>query len=373
MHRCILADKDIPFLDDYLPDDIRVVRFDPLNSWDQIANEHGSNAEALLVRTVSKIRSDTFPIDRFPQLRFVGTASAGFDHIDIDFLAAGGVTFMDAGGSNAQAVGEYVASVIVQWCIDHQRNPESINVGIVGAGHTGSAVNRIVSKLGASTVLYDPPKSILNPDFRSAELLEVLNCDILTFHIPLSTTGEFATQNWMHQAKFEHFSGQLLINAARGGVVNEADLLRWREQDHQRVFVLDVWDNEPHVTRALANAAWIATPHIAGYSNQSKRNATRYITEKMFPFLGVTIPAVNECASLLHMDSYRSWHPLFELSESLKSQLGNDLQVNAQVFRKLRLHSVLRNEFKYMPKGRYERLEQYPVVQQLVRVCGGPV
>lgn len=374
MEVTFLVDKDIPFLADFMPIGIKSITFDPLKAWEMIDETARVSVTAVVIRTVSRIDETHFDPTLFPNLKCIGTASAGFDHVDTEFLSSHGIQFFDAGGANAQAVAEYVASIVVQWCIDFSRTPKSISVGIVGSGHTGSRVGTILSALGCKIVYNDPPKSMREPDFTSESTKSILDCDVITFHVPYLTVTEYPTRYWLDREKLTSFRGNLVINAARGGVIQESEVLNWQQENpNVRRFVLDVWENEPRFDPVMATSAWIATPHIAGYSTQSKRNATRMILKKLCTYLEITNYIPDSCTNMMHLDAYKSWHPLFELSDRLKNSTTDNPESNAESFRILRQHSILRNEFKFTPIGRFNKLAEFPLVQELIKVCGGPL
>jgi len=374
MNRYVLVDKDIPFLDDFIPKGLELFRFDPLSKWSAISTETRNSCEAIIVRTVSKIDAQHFDTRLFPKLKFVGTASAGYDHIDVEYLKSHGIQFSDAGGANAQAVGEYVSAVIVQWSIETGKSLQNCKIGVVGYGHTGSTVGSIMDKMGCEIIPYDPPKALHDHTFNSSSIEEILLCDVVTFHVPFTTSSNYPTRYWMDTNKFKHFDGHLIINAARGGVVDESALSNWFQEDSlNRRFVLDVWENEPELNKAVAERAWISTPHIAGYSIQAKRNATLMVLKSMSTYLEFPNTIGDSCTSFLNLNQYQSWHPLFELSESLKRRLTEDSSQNATHFRNLRQHSKLRNEFRFVTPGKFEKYVEYPLIQKLIKICGGPL
>lgn len=371
----ILADKNIPFLTEYIPGNISVRFFDPDTGLDShMATEIRNSVEAIVIRTVTRINADTFDPKSWPALRFIGTASAGFDHVDVDYVRKNGIAFEDAGGSNARAVGEYVSTAIMYWCEQTGTNPDSLCVGIVGAGHTGTAVAHILDKLGIAFITHDPPRESNDPEYNSASVDDILKCDVITFHIPLIEYGEWSTRNWLDEVKLDHFHGKLVINAARGGVVNELALVRWHMTDPEhRKFVLDVWDGEPDYNPEVAEYALVATPHIAGYSVQSKRNATRTIVKKMFDTLGINSPvSTMDCANIMSSVQLTGFHPMIELTEQMKSGIGNVPSDRVQLFRNLRVHTTLRNEYRFTSAKRFESLNKHPLIQRLIVACGGP-
>lgn len=371
----ILADKNIPFLSEYIPGHIRVHYFDPDSGLDShIATEDRNSVEAIVIRTVTRINAETFDPKSWPGLRFIGTASAGFDHVDVDYIREHGIAFEDAGGSNARAVGEFVTTAIMHWCELSVTDPTSLRVGIVGAGHTGTAVSKILDKLGIAFLTHDPPRESRDPEYISASIDDILKCDVITFHTPLVEHGEWSTRNWMDDVKLDRFHGKLIINAARGGVIDESSLVRWHLiNPKQRKFVVDVWDGEPDYNPEVAGYATIATPHIAGYSVQSKRNATRTIVKKMFDALGINSPvSTMDCANIMSMIQLSGFHPMIELTERMKSGIGSAPSERLQLFRNLRVHTTLRNEYRFTSAKRFESLNEHPLIQRLIEACGGP-
>jgi erythronate-4-phosphate dehydrogenase len=213
-----------------------------------------------------------------------------------------------------------------------------------------------------------------DPSFSSNSIEEILTCDVISFHVPLDEQSAYPTKFWLDDHKLKKFNGMLVINASRGGIVHEDALLSWKnELPQQRRFVLDVWEKEPFLNRQIAENAWIATPHIAGYSIQSKRNATRMVLKSMCSFFEYPNSIADSCTNFMNLTAYQSWHPLFELSEQLKQGLTEDSEANARHFRSLRQHSKLRNEFKFTTAGSFEMLSELPKVQELIKACGGPL
>jgi erythronate-4-phosphate dehydrogenase len=280
----ILADQYLYRLDELIPDTFRLDRFDPAAGFPADAK----NYDALLIRTVTKINDRTLP--EAGNLTFIGTATAGFDHIDLHHLQHLGITFARSAGCNARAVAEYVVTGLYRWAETTGIDPTQKTVGVVGAGHTGSAVIRLLEKLGIPFVPFDPPKALREPGFSSAPPGELMACDILTFHTPLTGSGPHPTRHmcdhrWL-KSRFD-----LIINAARGGVVNETDLLASLQKGETGAAIQDVWENEPLFSDDVARRSLIATPHIAGYSREAKTRASRMVTEALCRHFGVTPPA----------------------------------------------------------------------------------
>ena len=282
----VLADQFLYRVRDLLPVDCKCTLFDPAEGFPKYA----TSFDALLIRTVTKIDSKTLPFGG--NLRFIGTATAGFDHIDRGLLNDLDITFARSEGCNANAVGEYVLTALFKWAESRKQSIDELRVGIVGCGYTGTAVNHYLTKLGIETVLYDPPKARRIPAFKSAPLQQLLACDVLTFHTPLTTFGEDKT---FHMCGEEWLSKgfKLIINSARGGVVDEKALLDAKKNGAVGDFILDVWENEPDFLDEAAKKAFIATPHIAGYSREAKFRASEIVVAKLCKFFGLNRPAAK--------------------------------------------------------------------------------
>ncbi|MBR6829248.1 MAG: erythronate-4-phosphate dehydrogenase, partial [Paludibacteraceae bacterium] len=191
------------------------------------------------------------------------TATIGFDHIDTAYCDSHGIRWMSCPGCNAQAVCDYIEEAIEE--IKNSKfkiQNSSPTIGIVGVGHVGSLVAKMAAHRGMKVLLNDPPKGIgVSLDFIAQ------NCDIITFHVPLDkSTHHLCNEAFLNKCK----PGALIINAARGGVVDEQALLR---SGHP--FILDTWENEPNINPEVLSKALLASMHIAGYSVEGKRNASQ--------------------------------------------------------------------------------------------------
>ncbi|MDI6402122.1 NAD(P)-dependent oxidoreductase, partial [Balneolaceae bacterium ANBcel3] len=226
----LLADEQLLLPDSMLHEDVELKTFNPLKGW---TPEEILTADALFVRTVTPVTADTLP--KKSAVRFIATASAGKDHVDEKMLQERSITFCDAGGSNAVSVAEYVAVALLDFITQTDTAPSEVSVGIAGAGHTGSAANRLLRKLGFSTVLYDPPKeergehilveSGTSVPFSSSSLHEFLETDVVSLHVPLTDSGAYPTRGFLDGKKLQHTPKKLVVNASRGGVADEQALL----------------------------------------------------------------------------------------------------------------------------------------------------
>lgn len=224
------------------------------------------DAQALLVRT--RTVCDKVLLEG-SDVRFVGTATIGTDHIDLDYCRRRGIAVHNAPGCNAPAVAQWVHSTIAQWM--HMRgitSAQGLKLGVVGVGHVGSIVARWGNMLGFDVVLNDPPRGLTHL---------VYDCDIITFHTPLTRGTQWPTWHLCDEQMLHKASRcQLIINASRGGVCDDVALAQW----HGDV-AIDCWEGEPHISHNLLNKAFVATPHIAGYSMQGKQRGTAMVIDAL--------------------------------------------------------------------------------------------
>ena len=274
----ILADKNLYQLEKFLPENCEAITYNP-----QKPIPLNIQPNVWLLNTVTKVNPTTFP--KLPDsLEFLGTGSSGSDHVDIAFLSSNSIHFDDAKGCNARAVAEYVTTSLLLLREEKGVDFQSMKIGIIGVGAVGTQVDQQLSKFGCTTVLYDPPREERDINFRSASLKEILDCDILTFHTPLILDGDHPTYHWLDEKKLANQKFEVIINSARGGVTNEAALLHSYHAGNIKYVITDVWEKEPDFNPDLADCSFIATPHIAGYSEQAKLNASRIICEKCCSF-----------------------------------------------------------------------------------------
>lgn len=255
-----------------------------------IGREHLADRDVLLVRSITPVNQAL--LDDTP-VRFVGTATSGVDHIDLDYLRSANIAFAHAGGSNAEAVVDYCLASLAQAVLDDMLPAQGFRVGIVGCGEVGLRLARRLQAMGISIRLCDPfVESALrergvHPALPLFESLEALaDCDVLTLHVPLTRSGAAATEAMIDEAFLRRMSARaVLLNTCRGGVVNEQDLLARLTGPDAPIYAADVWQREPKVDPALVAQACIATPHIAGYSSRAKLEATRMLQARVQEFV----------------------------------------------------------------------------------------
>jgi erythronate-4-phosphate dehydrogenase len=325
----LLADRHIFLVDRLVNDDIRLTLFDSLGGLPT-----DTDADAVLVRTVTKVPESW--LERNPSIRFAGTASAGFDHFDTVAFEKRGIAWGNSPGCNARSVAEWVVAVLLTAFSDIDE-VRSMRVGILGVGNAGGAVANLLEKLGVPTLLYDPPREVRDPGFKSCSIEEVLEAEILTVHTPLQED----TYHLLGDTAFSR-RHKLVLNASRGGVLDEEKALKALQNGQLEMLALDVWENEPVFRDDSSRMAFVATPHIAGYSFRSKINATRIVTERILKFFGIEsrIDWPEPALISKEWEPGRSFvdqiHPLNWITEEFKALAGKSDAEKARQFHTLR-------------------------------------
>lgn len=255
---------------------------------DGITNRLVRDADILLVRSSTRVDGALLDGSR---VRFVATATIGDDHIDRALLAARGIAFASAAGSSTGSVVEYMTAALLHLEHHHGVRLDGAVLGVVGVGRIGTQVARRAEGLGMRVLANDPPRALRGDDGFDWQPLPVLleQADLLTLHTPLVRDGAHPTLHLIDEAALARFSGRVVLNAARGAVVDNAALLGWLEQDDTRLAVLDCWEGEPAVSRALLAhpQVVVATPHIAGHSLDGKAANTQFVYDALCRFLGI--------------------------------------------------------------------------------------
>jgi len=261
----IIVDKQIPFIKEAVQKEWPQVEICPMES-EEIVPSAIQEADVLIVRTRTRINEQLLADSK---VQLVCTATIGFDHIDTYYCDAHHIRWMSCPGCNAQAVCDYIEEALntishFPFSIFHS----SPTIGIVGVGHVGSLVAKMAERHGLNVLLNDPPKGIGKSIDEIAR-----NSDIITFHVPLDeSTYHMCDESFLSMCKPD----ALIINAARGGVVDEKALLR---SGHP--YILDTWENEPDIDNDVLAHAQLASMHIAGYSIEGKRNASQMCLDEI--------------------------------------------------------------------------------------------
>ena len=309
----IVCDIHIPFLVEAVHQYWPQVQIFPMES-DKIDSSAVKNADIVVVRTRTLVNESLLAGSR---VKLVCTATIGFDHTDTAYCETHGIRWMSCPGCNAQAVCDYIEEALDEW--RKARGQKQIippTIGVIGVGHVGSLVAQMAERKGYNVLLNDPPKGIGVSRDSIAR-----NCDIITFHVPLdASTYHLCDTSFLQRCQ----PGALIINAARGGVVDEQALL---QSEHP--FIIDTWENEPNIHPEVLQKAYLASMHIAGYSLEGKRNATQMCLNAIAHNFNLpSIPTISLPAS--QGDSSTGW--LARITEQLKK--GD--------FEQLRKHYLLR-------------------------------
>ena len=277
----ILVDENMPYARELFSrlGEVRAVPGRP------IPTDALTDADALMVRSVTKV-NEALLGDK--AIKFVGTATAGTDHVDQPWLAQAGIGFSAAPGCNAIAVVEYVFSALLMLAERDGFALADRTVGIVGVGNVGGRLQKRLEALGIKTLLCDPPRADNGDegDFRSLDDL-VAEADVITFHTPLYKEGQYKSLHLADEALIRRLKpGTILINACRGPVVDNAALLKCLEAGQALSVVLDVWEPEPDLNLALLDKVDLGTSHIAGYTLEGKARGTTQVFEAYSQFIG---------------------------------------------------------------------------------------
>ena len=227
-----------------------------------------ADADALVVRSITPVGEELLAGS---EVRFVGTATIGFDHIDIDFLGRNNIGFASAPGSNANSAAEYVIAGLLDVGQRYALDLEDRSIGVIGVGNVGSRVAKKCAAIGMDVYLNDPPLQRQTGDAKYLPLEKLFDCDFITFHTPLTFEGPDKTHHLADEKFFKSLKQRcVFINASRGGVVDSSALKADIRSGRLRAVMLDVWENEPNIDIELLKMVDLGTPHIAGYSLDGK-------------------------------------------------------------------------------------------------------
>jgi erythronate-4-phosphate dehydrogenase len=269
----IIADENIPYVAQAF-ECLGTVR---TLSGRQMTREVLTDADALLVRSITPVNERLLA---GTPVRFVGTATIGFDHVDTAYLEKAGIAFATAAGSNANSVAEYITAALLVLAERYELRLEGMTLGVVGYGNVGSKVVRYASQvLGMKVLINDPPLERQGVPVEFVSLDRVLAAsDVVTFHVPLTKSGPDRTHRLIDAAHLAQMRPDaILLNSSRGSVVVGADLKIALQARRLRGAVLDVWEGEPAIDPEMLRLVAIGTPHIAGYSFDGKVAGTQML------------------------------------------------------------------------------------------------
>lgn len=295
------------FMDESAVDELRS-RFD-VHHEPNLANnpeklmEQVRSAHALIVRNQTQVRSEL--LQAASKLQVVGRLGVGLDNIDVDACTQRGISVISATGANALAVAEYVitsalillrgiyfsTSSVMQgdWprpALAQGREARGRTLGLIGFGNIGQCTAQLANAIGMRIIAFDPalpPESLvwqqLNVEHHTLDAV-LTQADVLSLHIPLNpqTRGLLSAER---VARMKH--GAILINTARGGIVDEAALATALRSGALSGAALDVFDSEP----LEQSSTWagcpqlILTPHVAGLSIEANQRVSNMIAREV--------------------------------------------------------------------------------------------
>lgn len=370
----IIADANIPFVVECFSSigEVMVVK------GREITPEVVADADALLVRSVTRVDSSLLAGSK---VRFVGTATIGFDHVDTEYLSRNDIGFASAPGSNANSAAEYVIAALLEIGQRHKIDLEGKSIGVIGVGNVGSRVAKKTAALGMKVKLNDPPlqRQTGNPKYLPIE--ELYDCDFITFHTPLTFQGIDKTFHLADEKFFKRVGcalhiernmvgtahptlGTVLINTSRGAVVDSRALKAAMKTGCVKAVALDVWENEPNIDTELLEMVDIGTPHIAGYSLDGKIAGMIMIYKALCDYFGIEAkydikdflpePAVPELTvnprdgdeQEVLWQTVRKIHDVSEDDQKLRQILKESAEKKGKIFDSLRKNYPVRREFQ---------------------------
>lgn len=283
----IIFDENIPGLAERLASALPSSDFEGLPA-KEITPERVRDADALVVRTRTRCDASLLAGSK---VSLVATATIGCDHIDRKWCETNGITVANAPGCNAPAVMQYVAASLAAASFD----PLAQTLGVVGKGNIGSLIAALYRSAGCNVIVSDPPAVLAGrTDEEFLPLNKLLSqADAITFHVPLTSAyvSPFPTTSMLSPQNISQLRpGAVIINASRGAVLNERVITDYASEYR---LVIDTWpfeDSPVARLKSVSQEAFIATPHIAGYSRQGKERATRSVIESLNRHFFLSIP-----------------------------------------------------------------------------------
>ena len=323
----------------------------------EITNDTLQNADTLIVRSITNVDENLL---QNTNIKFVGTATIGTDHIDTNFLNENNIAFADAKGCNADSVAEYVFTALLKITVDNKLTLKNKSIAIIGVGNVGSRVAKYAEALGLKVYKNDPPKQRAGEGSNYVSLEEALQADIITLHVPLNKSGIDKTFHLLDEKQLNKINNDsILINTSRGAVIENKALLDIIDKKHFKV-ILDVWEGEPLINIDLLQKVLISTPHVAGYSLEGKVNGTKMIYDALcrftnqlsdwepkMPTVGnniIDVATVKNLEEKLHM-IFRQVYKIETDDYKMREMIKMDNESRAAYFDKLRKEYPLLREF----------------------------
>jgi erythronate-4-phosphate dehydrogenase len=280
----IVADDKIPFLTGALEPYAEVIYV----PGKMIDNDVLKKADALLIRTRTKCTKDLLD---GTNIKYIGTATIGYDHIDTQYCERNNITWTNAPGCNSSSVQQYITSALLKLAMDNKYYLKGKTIGIIGVGNVGTKVEKIARILGMKILLNDPPRARKEGNKDFVLLGNILyESDFITVHVPLNLVDEDCTYHLFNEKSFKKMKkGTWFFNTSRGEVTDSLALKNAVKSGKLGGAVIDVWENEPDIDLELMEYSFIATPHIAGYSSDGKANGTSVVVNSLSRHFGLPL------------------------------------------------------------------------------------
>lgn len=311
MTRVLIADNTHEVLEQRLREAGFEVSVEPGHDYESLVAA-AQGCDGLVVR--SKVIVDRAFIDRVPSLKCIGRVGAGMETIDVDYAESKGIHCLNSPEGNRDAVGEHAIGVLLAllnniaradaevrrglWRREENRGYElgNLTVGIIGFGNMGRAFAQRLGGFGCRVIFYDKYlgaiENLEKPERVPLETLQA-EADVVSFHVPL--TNE--TRHYL-DADFIDAMGKpfFLLNTSRGAVVDTAALVEGMKKGKVRGAALDVLEYEDMTKDGLADVPapmqyllqsdrTVLTPHVAGWTVESKYKLAAVLAEKIIDAL----------------------------------------------------------------------------------------
>lgn len=334
----ILADSSLPGLEAAFPKPFILTKYSHSEEIPSLLPQQ----DILLCRATLKVNQTLLNNHR---LKFIATASSGTDHLDLYYLKSQHIQVIDAKGCNAISVADYVVANLAY--LDQHLLIKGKKAGIIGMGQVGTRVYNRLDALEFQIKTYDPLKAVADEQFQSCELNHLFDCDILCIHAELHhrlpyPSNDLINQEFLNQLKPEC----ILINASRGGVINEEALIR---TPPSLIYCTDVYLNEPNINKHIIEKATLCTPHIAGHSLEAKYNAVALVSKQIHQLMSLPVPefAKPEFTTKALSNKNKSWQELVLsiYNPAIETQSLKEADNLESTFLKLRNNHQFRHDF----------------------------
>lgn len=356
----ILCDENIAFA----PEAFSTIGQVALSHGRLITREMVREYDIVLVRSITRINEELL---KGSAVSFVGTATIGRDHVDENYLHEKNIAFADAKGCNAQAVAEYILAAVAKLWHSRGRDFTGCSAGIIGYGNIGKKVAAILSSIGFTVYINDPPLEEESAEDFYVSLNAALSADIVTFHTPYTRDGAYPTHHLLNEQTAEFIKpGAVVVNASRGEVVETNTALKLHTEKGVTL-ITDVWENEPDVSSDHIRSSLYSSPHIAGYTHRGKIQGTVLLYDSLCAFLGkepiwnpeypvppenLLMPEVRTCKP---EDIYGATSVIDRLEDdtaAMKKMIEFNRAASGVYFDELRKNYPLRYELTDFAKGR---------------------